>query len=96
MTSTDPSVTLNQTFNNAITLNGGDTIRYGLSLISYESWMTDEFSFNISMVTFSSALVSVNFEVIGNTFFSKARAHYIINRRPQTLISMDVHFGCNL
>jgi len=81
-------------------------LRYGLSLMSYESWMTDTFSFNISMLSYNYQRVKVRFQVIDNTFFSKAKIHFIIVWRansfdnnplsPSTqLYNMDVLHGCN-
>lgn len=85
-------------------------LKYGLSLMSYESWMTDTFSFNISMVSYSNISVTVRFVVLDNTFFTRAKVHYIIvwfpsafpNNNlplappvsPNTYNYIDVLFGC--
>lgn len=50
--------------------------------MSYESWMTDTFSFNISMVALSNTSITVRFLVLDNTFFSKAKSHYLVVWRP--------------
>lgn len=77
-------------------------LQYGLSLISYESWMTDTFSFNATMVALSYSGATVSFVVLDNTFFSKAKLHYIViwsasleNGKALTKdYFMEVIYGC--
>ncbi len=72
--------------------NGSNTtdLQHGISLISYESWMTDTFSFNITLenITFSGA--DVRFQVLDNTFMTKAKIHYIViwSKGPDMITSL--------
>jgi hypothetical protein len=110
-TSADTSTTTTDhtsTFDTPLTANAN--LKYGLSLMSYESWMTDTFSFNISMVDYSNTSVTVRFLVLDNTFFTRAKVHYIIVwwpgtypndylssppvLPPNTYNCIDVLFGC--
>lgn len=77
-------------FINAITGAATADLKTGISLISYESWMTDTFSYNVSVVTHSNTGITVRFNVLDNTFFSKAKAHYIVVWRAN---SNDNHVG---
>ena len=52
--------------------------------MSYESWMTDTFSFNISMVSLSNTSITIRFLVLQNTFFTRAKVHYIVVWRAGT------------
>ena len=52
--------------------------------MSYESWMTDTFSFNITLVSVSTTNVTVRFVVLDNTFFTKAKVHYMVVWRNVT------------
>lgn len=40
--------------------------------------MTDTFSFNVTMVTYSYTGAVVRFTVLDNTFFTKAKIHYMV------------------
>ena len=40
--------------------------------------MTDTFSFNVTMVTYSYTGAVVRFTVLDNTFFTKAKIHYMM------------------
>lgn len=44
--------------------------------------MTDTFSFNISLIDVTNSSISVRFVVLDNTFFTKAKVHYIVVWRP--------------
>lgn len=63
--------------------------------------MTDTFSFNISMLnlTFNGAII--RFLVLDNTFFTKAKVHYLVIWRssadigPAANYNMEVIYGCN-
>lgn len=44
--------------------------------------MTDTFAFNISLVDLSNSSITVRFQVLTNTFFSKAKTHYLVVWRP--------------
>lgn len=71
-------------FYNSITGAAETDLQYGLSLSSYESWMTDTFSFNITLVSLSITNITVRFEVLNNTFFTKAKSQYIVVWRNDT------------
>jgi hypothetical protein len=86
-TSSDTSTNITDktiTFATPIATTNMATLKYGLSLMSYESWMTDTFSFNLSMVSYSNSSVTVRFTVLDNTFFTKAKVHYLVVWRPGT------------
>ena len=52
--------------------------------------MTDTFSFNVSLVTVSDTAITVKFEVLDNTFFTKAKVHYMVVWRPGTFPNANV------
>lgn len=70
-------------FNNITNATVSD-LQYGLSLSSYESWMTDTFSFNITLVELTTYNITVRFLVLDNTYFTKAKVHYIVIWRNST------------
>jgi hypothetical protein len=70
------------TYDSVIACTNPAQLKYGLSLMSYESWMTDVFSFNISLVDLTNSSITVRFLVLGNTFFTKAKTHYLVVWRP--------------
>jgi hypothetical protein len=76
---TNPSIT-DQTisFINPISSTAAGNLKAGVSLMSYESWMTDTFSYNITFTSFDYTGITVRFQVLGNTFFSSAKVHYIV------------------
>lgn len=85
------------------TANQND-LQYGLSLISFESWMTDTFSFNITMVSMTTTGATVRYNVLDNTFFTMAKVHYLVIWRNANDIvragatgpryNMEVVYGC--
>ena len=46
--------------------------------------MTDTFSFNISLISVSNTSISIRFLVLDNTFFTRAKVHYLVVWRPGT------------
>jgi hypothetical protein len=106
MTSEDTSPTITDTsFNYYQSITGSTDVtqlRYGISLISYESWMTDTFSFNISMVNCTYTGAKIRFQVLDNTFFTKVKVHYIviwalspnIGTGASALYNMEIIYGC--
>jgi hypothetical protein len=109
MTAEDTSTTITDTtftYSNPINFGLATTdLKYGLSLISYESWMTDTFSFNITMLpTISSTGATIRFTVLDNTFFTMAKVHYLVIWRSSGDVgptgasvryNMEVIYGCN-
>lgn len=75
-------------------------LQYGLSLISYESWMTDTFSFNVTMVSCNYTAATIRFNVLENTFFTQAKVHYMVLWLASTdnanngYYNMEVIYGC--
>ena len=85
-TSSDISTaTTDHTTTFSTALAGTDAeMKYGRSLMSYESWMTDAFSFNISMVSLTTTGITVRFLLLDNTFFTRAKVHYLVVWRSGT------------
>jgi hypothetical protein len=104
MTADDTSTNITDTaFSYFTPITGGTNIsqlQYGLSLISYESWMTDTFSINITMVTCTFTGATVRFTVLDNTFFTSAKVHYLVIWTAATdnsnsgYYNMEVIYGC--
>jgi hypothetical protein len=90
--------------------SNGNNLKPGVSLMSYQSWMTNTFSFNITVVNVTISNITVRFLVLDNTFFTKAKAHFIVIWRegnssnekftgapptvPVTYNNIDVAYGC--
>ena len=81
MTAQDTNTTLTDstdTFAQIPSLNDSTLMEYGLSLISYQSWITNTFSFNITLVDIQLTYITVRFTVLDNTFFTQAKVHYLL------------------
>jgi hypothetical protein len=76
---TNPNITDQPvTFLNPMTGAATSDLKAGVSLMSYESWMTDTFSYNITVTNYDLTGLNIRFRVLGNTFFSSAKVHYIV------------------
>lgn len=101
---TDPSQT-DHTFTYFTSLDGNATtshLQCGTSLMSYESWMTKDWAFNISVLSCSSTTINIRFLINLETYFAKAKVHFIVIWRDGAdnsnsgYYNMECIYGCKV
>lgn len=76
------------------------TLQCGATLMSYESWMTKDFAFNISVQSCSSTATNIRFLLYEETYFAKAKVHFIViwrdtnNNAVSGFYNMECIYGC--
>ena len=75
-------------------------LQCGTTLMSYESWMTKDFAFNISVQSCSDTNTTIRFLLYQETYFAKAKVHFIViwqdgvNNAANGYYHMECIYGC--